>query len=79
MTTKCRRFMVTVDEETDEYLHEIAEIKNMSISKTINALINQAMESNEDIYWSKEAEKAEIENAGKPTISSEDLWKKLGI
>jgi len=79
MATKNERYMVTVNSETAHTLRAHSKYKNISISKVIGNLINEALEIEEDMYWSKIAEEAEKKAEGKPLISAEEVWKKCGL
>lgn len=72
MATKNPRVNVTFEEDTIEFLCEIAKKKHISVSRLVRELALQALEIQEDIYFSALANK--LDHKGAKTCKYED-WK----
>lgn len=68
MTT---RISAAIDDNLFNYLREVAEIRQRSMSAIIEKALEEYLENQEDIYFSKLAEKREEEK----TISHDEVWK----
>ena len=79
MTTKNKRYTVTVNDDISNFLNYSAKKNKKSISNIIHDLINESLSIREDMYWSREANEAEIRAAGKPLIPCEEVWKQLDL
>jgi predicted DNA-binding protein len=73
MPTKNPRVNVTFEETTAEFLTELAEQENKSISSLVKELILEALERREDIALSAIAEIRDIQHAKK--TKHDDVWK----
>ena len=56
MPTKLPRLNIVLDSSTDEYLGKLAKKEGVSKSLKARDLIREALETYEDMYWSKLAE-----------------------
>ncbi|MBN9564642.1 MAG: hypothetical protein J0G29_00865 [Alphaproteobacteria bacterium] len=74
MPTKKPRLNITFEESTLTLLSQLAEAENKPISNIAKALIIEALERREDIYFSALAEEREKSNQA-PLVSHEDAWK----
>ncbi len=73
MTTKHPRLNVTLEEEYLGLIAQLADRQKQSVSATARGLILQALELQEDMYFSTLSEKRLKE--AKTTISHADAWK----
>ena len=74
MPTKNPRLNITFEEGTLSLLSQLAEAEKKSISNVAKALIIEALERREDIYFSALVEEREKLNQA-PLVSHEDAWK----
>ncbi len=73
MPTKKPRLNLTLDKDNLAILTSIAKKKKESLASTAKSLIIEAIDLQEDIYFSKLAEKREKQT--KKWISHKDVWK----
>lgn len=73
MTTLNPRINVTIPQEIANFLEKKAEKNNTSMSKVALELIMDAMERDEDIYYSRIAD--EREKTTQKWYSHEEAWK----
>ncbi|MFH1857246.1 MAG: DUF6290 family protein [Candidatus Omnitrophota bacterium] len=74
MPTKNPRINVVLDPEIYAVLTKLAQNKGISLSLFSRDLIKEALETMEDIYWQKEAEKREKTFSKKKALSHKDIW-----
>ena len=79
MATRNSRYMVTVPDSIAHFLASESKEKNVSISKVIMALIEEAIDLREDFELSKIADEAWKRNKDKPTIPASEVWKICGL
>lgn len=81
MPTKNPRINVTFNPSDAEVLQIICKKKKVSMSGLVRKIMGDWLEDYEDLLLARRAEEAEKkwEENGKQTISSEEVWKKLGI
>ena len=79
MPTKHRRINVSFKPKTVQALTRLSKKRETSISHVAQELIEEALELREDIYLSKLAEESEKRAKGKPSVSSDELWKELDL
>ncbi len=79
MPTSNPRVNVTFSESDAEMMLMICKKKKISMSGLIRKVMEDWLEEYEDMLLAKRVEEADQkwENAGKKTISHEELWKRL--
>jgi len=75
MPTKNPRINVVIDPEIYNILDKLAQNQGISLSLFSRDLIKEALETREDIYWQKQAQKRETTLSKKKTLSHKDIWK----
>lgn len=73
MAIKNPRINVTFESTTAGLLSTMANQEHKSVASLVRELALEALETREDLYLSKMAEQADIEDA--ITLSHEDAWK----
>ncbi|HXF90570.1 MAG TPA: hypothetical protein VNJ29_01415 [Candidatus Nitrosotenuis sp.] len=73
MTTRNPRVNVTLDEDTLKILGILAKKNHTSVSSITKSLIEEALEINEDLFFSKLVDSMEIDES--TLVSEEDAWK----
>lgn len=73
MATKNPRINITISNENLEQIKILVKKRKLSASKVIKSLIDDALELQEDLYFSKLADIRERET--KKWVSHEDAWK----
>lgn len=75
------RISVTLNNSDAEMMHYLCEKKGVSMSSLVKRIVEDWLEDYEDTLLIKRAEEAERKwiEAGRPTISHEELWDKLDI
>lgn len=73
------RISVTLNLSDAEVMHILCEKKGLSMSALVKKMVEDWLEDYEDILLAKRAEEIETkwEKAGKPTITHEEMWKRL--
>lgn len=73
MATKNPRINVALEKNTAQLLAKLAKQKRRSVSKLAQELILEALERQEDLYFSALADACDTEK--KPRIAHKDAWK----
>lgn len=73
MATKHPRINITIEEEYLGQINELAKMRNQSVASTAKSLMLEALELQEDLYFSRLAE--EVESKTTKWVSHEDAWK----
>jgi predicted DNA-binding protein len=73
------RVSVTLNSSDAEVMHILCKKKGLSMSSLVKRMVEDWLEEYEDVLLAKRAEEAERkwEESGKPTITHEELWKRL--
>lgn len=79
MTTKEKRYAVTVPKGIASVLCLESKNKNISVSRVILDLIEEALELREDMELSKLADEALERNKHGPWFSHEEVMKRCGL
>jgi predicted DNA-binding protein len=73
MATKNPRINITLEETAAQLLTKLAKQRRKSISRVAQELIVEALERQEDIYFSALADTRDAEK--KPRVAHKDAWK----
>ena len=75
------RVSVTLNQSDAEVMQLICKKKNISMSSLVKKVLEDWLEEYEDMLLARRAEEAEKEwiAGGCKTVSSEDMWKSLGM
>ena len=76
---KVQRVHVTVSPRTRRRIQTLARKRRTSVSSVASELIERALENEEELWLAQLVEESENESKGKPRVSAEEVWKKLGI
>lgn len=79
MPTKNPRYMVSVPKQIAEILCSYSKQQDISVSKLILHLIEEALELLEDMELSRIADEAWERNKDKPRFSHEEVWKRCNL
>ena len=74
MPTSKRRIQIPISDEVLKQLEVLAKKRGLSLSSLSHTLIEEALEMQEDIYFSKVSEEALANSEEKDYISHEDAW-----
>lgn len=72
MTTKNPRINITFDRQTTDTFSLLANKEKKSLSRLVRELALEALETKEDLYLSRIAEKLDIK--GSKTVTHEEAW-----
>ena len=74
MPTLKKRVQIPVSDKVHKELERLAKKRGLSVSSVTHDLVEEALEMQEDVYFSRTGEHA-LENAEESTfISHEDAW-----
>lgn len=73
MALKNRRIAVPFEKTTANLLSHVAQQHNKSVASLVRELVLEALETREDFYLAKLAEK--LDRGGAKTYSHDDVWK----
>ncbi len=73
------RVSVTINQSDAEIMYILCKKKGLSMSSLVKRMVEDWLEEYEDVLLAKRAEEVEKrwEEAGRPTITHEELWKRL--
>ncbi|MBT4791509.1 MAG: toxin-antitoxin system, antitoxin component [Halobacteriovoraceae bacterium] len=74
MPTSKKRIQIPVSDRVHKELEKLAKRKGLSLSSLTHDLLEEALELQEDIYFSRTADKALKEASDEDLISHEDAW-----
>ena len=74
MSLKNPRLNIVLDPELYTILAKVAKRDGISLSLKARDLIREALEQNEDIYWTKETEQREKTFNKKIVLSHKKVW-----
>lgn len=74
-----KRVIFAPKEDTLTMMRLRAKRDKVSLSRVTQALVEQAIEQDEEMWLWKVAQEAEKASEGKPTYRAEDIWKELNI
>ena len=74
MPTQKKRIQIPVSDKVHKKLDTLAKKRGLSISSLTNALVEEALELQEDIYFSRHGDRA-LENLNSSNLTShKDAW-----
>ena len=74
MATKNPRLNVVLEPELMSSINHLAKRQRISLSMVARDLIKEALETYEDIHWSKVAQKRETSLKSKKALSHQEVW-----
>ena len=74
MATKSPRLNVVLEPELMSGVSHLAKRQGISLSMAARDLIKEALETYEDIHWSKEAQKRLASFNPKKALSHQEVW-----
>jgi len=74
MPTAKKRIQIPVSDDVLKELNKLAKRRGLSLSSLSHELIEEALELQEDTYFSRLGDKALAEMRKKDLISHEDVW-----
>ena len=74
MATKNPRLNVVLEPGLMSGINHLAKRQGISLSMAARDLIKEALETYEDIYWSKAAQKREASFDHKKALSHKEVW-----
>jgi len=69
-----KRIQIPVSDQVHKELEKLAKKRGLSLSSISSALIEEALELQEDVYFSKVSDKLLKESKGKKLVSHKDAW-----
>ncbi len=74
MPTLKKRIQIPVSDQVHKELEKLAKKRGLSLSSLSHDLIEEALELQEDIYFSRTADEALENSTRKKLISHDDVW-----
>lgn len=74
MPTTKKRIQIPVSDKVHKELERLAKKKGVSLSSLSHDLLEEALELQEDVYFSRTGDKALSESNEKELVSHEDAW-----
>lgn len=74
MPTQKKRIQIPVSDQVHKELDKLAQKRGLSISSLTNDLVEEALEMQEDVYFSKHGDSALEKATPSSLIDHEDAW-----
>lgn len=74
MPTTKKRIQIPVSDQVHKELERLAKLRGISLSSLSHELIEEALELQEDTYFSRTGDKALASMKAKELISHDDAW-----
>lgn len=74
MPTSKKRIQIPVSDQVHKELEKLAKKRGLSLSSLSHELLEEALELQEDVYFSRLADKALKDSKSQDLVSHEDAW-----